>query len=44
MSLIVGDKLFINTETKEVHCKVSSMLVVRDLGGFGYKGTLKPLV
>ncbi len=44
LTVIVADKLYINKETKEVHCKVTQFCVVRDFGGFGYKGTIKPLV
>ena len=44
MTVIVGEKLFIHSETKEVHAKVTSFLLIRDMGGFGHKGTVKPLV
>ena len=44
LTIIVGEKSFVNSETKELHAKITSFLVVRDMGGFGFKGSVKPLI
>jgi acyl dehydratase len=44
LTIIVGEKSFIHADTKEMHAKVTTFLVARDMGGFGFKGSVKPLI
>jgi hypothetical protein len=44
MTVIVGDRLFINAETKEVHAKMITQCCILGTGGFGYKGTTGSLL
>ena len=44
MTVIAGDRLFINSETKEVHVKMITQCCVLGSGGFGHKGTTGSLL
>lgn len=44
MTAIFTESVFIHSETKEVHAIVKSSMIARGMGGFGFKGSIKPFV
>ncbi len=44
MSLIVGEKDLIHAKSGELYSRITQITAVRDFGGYGFKGTIKPLM
>lgn len=41
---MIGEKLFKEAETGEVCVRIINQCVIRDMGGFGYKGHVKSVL
>jgi hypothetical protein len=42
--VIVGEKLFKDTSTGEIYVRIISYIVVRGLGGYGFKGSMNSVL